>query len=401
MTKLRTFLQILLPILAIAAGVAVASFLANRARPPIVVPPPARGPLVRTATVERLDLRIDVDTQGTVEPFRTVELASQVGGRITAASPQLRAGGFFAADEVLVSIDPVDFDLAIVQQESAVARAELRLLQERAEAEAAVRAWQQLEGERPADALVTRAPQIQDAERSLAAARALLERSRIDRQRTAVTAPFAGRVRSANAEVGQLVQPGQTLAVVHDTAAVEVRLPLPAADVAFLDLPMQAGASDEANRTASVSLTAEFAGERFEWTGRIVRTEGEIDRRTRQLTAVARVEAPYANGEGRPPLLVGMFVQARIAGRTFRDVLAVPRAAVRNGDEVWVVDGERRLRRRTVRVLRTEPDRVILRGGLEPGDLVSITNLETPTEGMLVRRVGDETTGNAPTEVPR
>ena len=266
-------------------------------------------------------------------------------------------------------------------------RAELRLLQERAEADAAVRAWRELEGQQPADPLVTRAPQLRDAEAALAAAKAQLDRAELDLVRTRVTAPFAGRVRGARVDRGQLVQPGQVLAQIYGIEFAEVRLPIPAADAAFLELPMHGVDAAATPATTPVELQADFAGERHTWTGTLVRTEGEVDRRTRQLTLVARVAAPYARDAGntRPPLAVGMFVQARVQGRTFADVVALPRAALHGDREVWVLDAENRLQRRAVVVLRAEADRVLLRSGVRAGERICVTPLELPTDGMPVR----------------
>jgi RND family efflux transporter MFP subunit len=389
--RLRLTLQILLPVVVLAGGGALAFRIANRPAEPKVAPPQVRGPLVRTAVARASDVRLDVPTQGTVEPFRTIVVAAEVGGRIAATHPALRPGGFFAEGDVLVEIDATDFDLAIVQQESAVARAELRLLQERAEADAALRAWQDLEGDRPADPLVTRQPQILDAEKSLAAARAALEQARVDRRRTKVTAPVAGRVRSASAELGQVVQPGQSLAEIFDLAAVEVRLPIPASEVAFVELPL--GMPSDATAGTPVELTMDFAGQSHTWPGRIVRTESEVDRRTRQLTVVARVDDPFVERDGRPPLLVGMFVQASIRGRTWKDVVVLPRVALHDGNQVWIVDAEHRLRRRSVEVLRLQRDNVVLRSGVQPGEVVCISNLETVTDDMPVRPLAEGVDG--------
>jgi RND family efflux transporter MFP subunit len=382
---LRLTLQILLPVVVLAGGAALAWRIAHRAKDPQIAAPQVRGPLVQTIVARGADVRLDVPTQGTVEAFRSIVIAPEVAGRITGTHAELRPGGFFAAGDVLVELDALDFDLAIVQQEAAVARAELRLLQERAEADAALRAWRDLEGDRVADPLVTRQPQILDAEKSLAAARASLEQARVDRGRTQVKAPVAGRVRTASAEVGQVVQPGQALAEIFDLAAVEVRLAIPAADAAFVDLPLGAG-SDPANMTP-VELTTDFAGQQHTWLGRIVRTESEIDRRTRQLTVVARVDDPFAAHDARPPLLVGMFVQASIRGRTFTDVVTLPRVALRPGNRVWIVDAEHRLQPRDVEVLRLERDRVVLRRGVQGGEVVCISTLETVTDSMPVRLV--------------
>ncbi|MCC7063108.1 MAG: efflux RND transporter periplasmic adaptor subunit [Planctomycetes bacterium] len=393
MKALRLTLQILLPILVLLLGFLAAKKIASLGKPPTIAESTFVGPSVRVVTATATDLRIDVETQGTVEAFRAIDLAADVGGRLITVSPQLRAGGFFAAGDVLAEIDPADYELAITQQEANVARAELRVLQERAESDAATRAWQQLEGQRPADPLAIRTPQIRDAEAALNSAKSQLAQAHLNLQRTKVKAPFAGRVRSARVDTGQIVQPGQSIAEIYGIDFVEIRLPVPSADAAFLDLPMQWN-DGEPRSGATVVLAGEFGGAQYQWSGNLVRTEGEIDRRTRQMNVVARVEAPYSKSKEpeadgrpseRPPLAVGMFVKATIHGRVYRDVVALPRAALRSGNEVWVLDAENRLHRRAVEVLRIEADRVLLRSGLKAGEQVNVTALETPTDGMPVR----------------
>ena len=404
MTFLRILLQILVA-LGLLAGAAMLSLrIFKQAPKPLVTAGVDTRPAVRLATVRAEDITLEVTTHGTAEPYRTVDVSAEVGGRIIETHPMLRAGGFFAADDVLVTLDDTDYALAIEQQKSAVARAELRLLQERAESEAAIRAWQQLEGDRAPDALATRAPQIRDAEAALAAAAALLQKCERDRLRTRIRAPFAGRVRAVMADLGQTVQPGQRLATVFDTACVEVRLPIPVADAEFLELPLHGPAAP--GQGPRVTLTTEFAGDHPEWQGRIVRTEGEVDRRTRQLTLVARVDDAYARGpdDKRPPLFVGTFVHARIEGVRSAGALVIPTKALRGEDAVLVAVPRLRgfagglplfeitLRNRTIDVLRAEADRVLVRSGLRAGERVCVTTLDTATDGMRVRATAAEPT---------
>jgi RND family efflux transporter MFP subunit len=392
MKVLRIVLQIALPLALLAGGYFFATWIQSLKPAPKIEPHEFAAPTVRVHEVTKQDVRIDVDTQGVVEPFRAIALAAQVGGRVLAISPALRAGGFFAADEVLVEIEATDYEFAIVQQEAAVARAELRLLQEQAEADAALRAWQELEGRAPDDPLVRRQPQIADADKALAAARAQLAKARLDRERTQLKAPFAGRVRSASVDIGQIVQPGAPLAQIYGTDYAEVRLPLPARDAAFVELPLHGADDGSAGGSGpTVELVAEFAGRAHRYPGTILRTEGEIDRRSRQLTVIARVAAPYAqdapNGQqDRPPLAVGTFVRAVIHGRTFAGVAALPREAVSGSGEVWVVDAESKLRKRGIAVLRETEDLIYVQTGLEAGELVCTTRLEAPVDGMPVRR---------------
>jgi RND family efflux transporter MFP subunit len=384
---MRLLLQILLPVLVLLGAALLGKYMVDNASKPQPAPPAATQPLVRVAPATVRTLQLDVETQGTVEARTSIPLAPQVGGRVVAMADALRGGGFFGAGDVLFAIEATDYELAIVQQEAAIARAELRLLQEKAEADTALRAWKQLEGDKPPDSpLVTRAPQVNEAEKALAAARAALEQARLNLQRTEVKAPFKGRVRRVTLDVGQQVVAGQAVAEIYATDLAEVRLPIPDAEAAFLELPLHAGGGVP-SRGPEVVLEAEFAGQQHRWTGWIDRTEGEVDRRTRQLTVVARVPDPYGNGESRdrPPLALGMFVHARISGRTFADVCAIPRQALRPDGFVWLVDGENRLRARRVEVLRQQRDTVLLRGGIQAGDLVCVTPLDTATDGMLVR----------------
>ncbi len=385
MRILRTTLQILLPLVVLAGTYQVASQLVANMKQPATTTPAAVVPIVRTIKVAPTSLRMDVSSQGTVQPAQQVELAPQVGGRVETVSAKLRPGGFFAAGEVLLTIDPRDYQLALVQRRAEVARARLRLAQEKAEAEVAQKAWQQLEGERTADELATRELHVATAEAELAAAEAAVERAQLDLQRTRVAAPFDGRVRSADLEPGDLVQPGKVVASIYGTKSAEVRLPIPDNQVAFLDLPLDDN-QDENHQLPTTRLVADFAGTRHEWQGVIARTEGEIDQRTRQLTLVARVDAPYAavGDRRRPPLTPGMFVEADITGRVFDDVVALPRQALRPDGAVLLLDQENKLRSRNVSVIRVTRDDVFVRGGLTAQDRVCISVVEEFVEGMPV-----------------
>jgi multidrug efflux pump subunit AcrA (membrane-fusion protein) len=149
-------------------------------------------------------------------------------------------------------------------------------------------------------------------------------------------------------------------------------------------------------------LHAEFAGRTHTWRGFIVRTEGEIDAKSRMVTVVARVEDPYGRGPAgdRPPLAVGLFVQAEIVGRVVPAAFVLPRGALRyDGDDqkprVLVVDDELRLWPREVEVLRQERERVVLGAGLLAGERVCVSPLRAVVDGMRVR-VQDDPIDTAP-----
>jgi RND family efflux transporter MFP subunit len=372
----------------IVGGSFLANWIMNNKAAPLVQAVANDGPLVRVQVATLSNEQLDVIARGSVEALRTVDLAAEVGGRIIKTHPALRAGGTFTPNDVLVEIDATDYELLITQKMAAVARAELRLMQEQAEADAAVRAWEQIEGNAPIDPLARREPQIRDAKLAVASAQAQQKRAETDVRRTRVQLPFSGRVRSVHADIGQTVQRGQRLAVALDTSELEVRLPIPLRETAFVDLPL----GDRTDDGPKVEITADFAGAPCTWQGSIVRIEGEIDRRTRQLTAIARVTRTADS----QPLLVGMFVEARILGREVQDVFRVPSSALHSGDHIWIVEAVEddtadnikttyRLRDRVVTVLRTERDHAILKDGLQAGEQVCLSSLQAPVDGMKVR----------------
>jgi RND family efflux transporter MFP subunit len=203
-----------------------------------------------------------------------------------------------------------------------------------------------------------------------------------------VLAPYDGRVRSEQVDVGQFVNRGAPVAKVYAVDFAEVRLPIPDEELAFLDLPLTAG-GESLDVPVPVILRARFGGQQNEWRGEVVRTEGELDPRTRMVNVIARVDAPYAQ-TGRPPLAVGLFVEAEISGSQVDDVVVLPRSALRGAARVIVVDGEDRLQFRDVDLLRLSRDRAYVRGGLEPGERVCVSPLESAIEGMLVRLSDDE-----------
>ena len=129
-----------------------------------------------------------------------------------------------------------------------------------------------------------------------------------------------------------------------------------------------------------VELSALYAGTRRTWTGEIVRTEAEIDMQSRMLHVVARVD----NRSQDQALNVGLFVNAEIEGRTANDVVQLPRTLLRNGSQVLIVDNDDRLRYRDVDIVRLIEDQVIIGGGLEAGERICVSPLQTVVDGMRV-----------------
>ncbi len=345
------------------------------------------APLVRTVRVATETVQYRVSANGTVMPRTQSDLVPQVEGEVIWVSPSLASGGFFAAGEPLVRIDARDYEAALESARASVTRTRSELARARTE---------QNRQRELAQRSVASQAKIDDAENAfrvaeaqLREARAALERAERDVERTELRASYEGRVRSESVDVGQFVNRGTSIAQLYAVDFAEVPLPIPDRELAYLDLQLGAP-GPEAASGAPVVLRAVFAGREQTWRGRVVRTEGEIDPRSRAVNVVVRVEQPYAED---PPLAVGLFVSAEILGRQLENAIVLPRAALRegqDGDQVLVVDDEDRIRFRTVEVLRAQRGRVVLGSGLAAGERVAVSPLATAVEGMKVRVVADD-----------
>ena len=380
-------LRILLPIVVLGIFGGIAWYLVATKPVPSRRKPPAAITRVDGLRLQREDYQVVIRTQGTVRARTESTLIPEVSGRVIAVSPAFRDGGFFEEGETLLRIEKSDYWTVLTGTEAVLAQAQLRLAEEEARAEQARKDWEKLGDGEVAGSLVLRLPQMAEARAAVQSAKARVEEAKRDLERTRIQAPYAGRILDQRVDVGQYVTPGTVLARIYAVDYAEVRLPLTSRDVGFVDLPERyrgEGSALDVN-TPPVNLVSQFGGVENHWRGHVIRTEGSIDVQSRQLFVVAQVDDPYGRGTiGKPPLKVGIYVEAAIEGKLLEEVVVVPRSAVRNGNEVLLIDGENKLRHRTLSILWSDRNNVIVREDLEEGDLLCLTPVLFATEGAPV-----------------
>ena len=347
----------------------------------------AGGPrlLVETLRIAPTDYPMRIQSYGTVAPRTQSMLVAQVRGQIQSIAPAFRPGGFFAKEDVLLNIDPRDYDANVKIAEAALLDAVQAEAQEAARAEQALTDWRRLGGGDPPSDLVLRRPQLQAAKARVASAQAALTKAKLDLERTALRAPYDGRVLRKLVDVGQVAQNGTQLAEVYATDYVEVRLPLRNSDLSFIDLP-------EIGRSAKppVTIRSELGGEGF-WQGVIVRTEGAIDENSSQLHVVAQIDDPFGlRGQPRDrPLKIGQYVTAEIIGSVQQDSIVVPSDAIQQNSYAYVVE-DGTLQRREVAVAWQNEVDALIGSGLRAGDALVITPLGQVYSGTPVRVAGQD-----------
>ncbi len=364
------------------AAIAAVGIVATAPQPERVEPE-AVATAIRTTLISKADVRLIVRSQGTVTPRVESTVIPEVSGRIRWISPNLVPGGYFNFNDILVKIDDQDANSTVERNKASLSRSK---------AEAEHSAFELRRLEQLVKNKLTSQSTLESAIRAKRVSDAVLKESEIalkqalrDLLRTEVRAPYSGLVRSKSVDVGQFVSRGSPIAQIYSSDAVEVRIPLADSQLAYLDLPLgQRGELPEALRS-NVTLSTHYGGQYYEWQGKLVRTEAEIDTRTRMVYAVVRVmEDPESTN---PPLPVGLFVHASIEGRIAKDVVVLPRAVLRNQSQVLVVDENNRLRYRDVELLRFDRDEVIISSGLRNGEIVNLSPLQTVIDGMRVKLV--------------
>jgi RND family efflux transporter MFP subunit len=345
----------------------------------------ARMPAAQVAVAETVSRALAVQAQGLTRARQESDLAPQVAGRVIWVSPSLGEGGAFRAGEVMARLETADYELALTRAASEVARAREQLIREEAEASLARQDWAELgDGSQPSP-LVLREPQLAQARAALAAAEAARRSAQLDLERTAIRAPFTGRVLERRVGVGQYVAPGTPVARVFATDVAEVRLPLTDADLAALSLTPGFVARGEGG--PRVVLTDTVAGAERRWTGRVIRTDAAIDAQTRQVFAIVEVRDPFSPRWGAP-LAPGSFVVADIASARTDTFVRIPREALRREDEVIVVDAEGVVDVRTVEVAQSGADGAFLRSGVSAGERVVTSALADANDGDRITIIG-------------
>lgn len=195
-------------------------------------------------------------------------------------------------------------------------------------------------------------------------------------ERCTVLAPFDGRLDKVRTEIGERVAPGDQLCTLVDPMLIEAPIELPISVRGSLDID------------AECELTIEsLPGVR--WTGRIKRIAPVASEATRSFKVFVEIDNRH-----QPQLLMpGAFVQAKIGGLTFENATVIPRGSIENGRVFVYSDGA--AVPREVTVVRHLLDLTIVEG-LEPGELVITSNLDSLKDNTPVRLRGGEPVGETP-----
>ncbi|WP_427983088.1 efflux RND transporter periplasmic adaptor subunit [Agarivorans sp.] len=369
-------IRLSLPLLVLAIALLAARYISNN-QPEVQRRPPE--PLAKLS-VEVMPLRlqnyqVSVSSYGSIQAHTETKLIAQVAGTITYVSENFREGAFFEKGEILVKIDPRDYQNAITIAEAELQTSQLELAQEQAKVTQALRDWERLGKGQPANDLVLRKPQLAAKQAAVDSAQAKLSRAKLNLERSVIRAPYAGRIIDKQVELGEYLSSGKTLASSYAIDYLEVRLPISLHQQTAVAIPENFRQSQASQKQPVVELITSYGNQQYQWQAKLVRSEAALDAASRQLYVVAQIDDPYGpNNETKPALKIGQFVRAEIQGKQLSQVFVIPRSALYSDQQVVILqDGL--LQRKTVHVVWQDADSFVIDNGVEAGQMLVTTPL--------------------------
>ena len=364
----------------VAAAAAALALVATKAEPPRAEKT-LEGTLVEVIRIGTSQHDVDLHAKGTVVPAKEIVLQAELGGRVIWQSPELVAGGRFKTDQPMVRIDPRDYQLAVESYRSQVNRAKLDLSIEARRGEVAKREWNafgEMDVSEEQRALAQREPQLEATRLALKAAQSALKKAQLDLTRATLRAPFNAMVVSENVDTGQLLSPQTSVARLVGTDEYHVLVSVPVASLRTV----RARTADAPGSEAKI--VQRVGQETIERRAEVIRQLPDLDAGGAMARLLLNIDNPLGE-RGDLPLLLGSFVDVAVAAQPIDDAIRLPRVALRNGRNVYVMNEQDLLEIRDVQIAWTEPDAVLITGGLEPDERVVISRIATPVPNMLLR----------------
>jgi len=380
---------------AIVAGGALLSFIVVTTGPEAPRRSPQRSArLVDVMTLEPRSAQVVVEAMGTVLAAEVVEMRAQVFGAVVEMNPSLVPGGHLKEGETAIRIDPRDYELALVQRRSEVARAEENLKLEQAQQSIARREYELL-GEVVSEEdieLILRQPQLQTAIRAQEAASANLEKAELDLERTRLLAPFNASVLEKRVGTGTVVNSNTVLATLVGTDVFWIEVLVPTSELKWITVPGEFGQPGSMVRIRQPAVWGADASRE----GRVMSLLSSLESMGRLSRILVEVRDPLSllpGSRDKPALLVESFVEVEILGPTLEAAVVIPRRYIRDGSQVWLVDENGRLRINTLEPLHSGKDEVLVVDGLVPGQRLVTSEIASPVDGMELRVRGSSPRG--------
>lgn len=412
----RTSLKALLPLIVVAAGFAAYSYLKATKPEKPARPITERVYAVKTVVARPETVQPKLTLYGSTVAGRQTDIRALVSGRVIETSPKLREGGQLAKGDMLLQIDPFNYENAVTEAKALLAEAKARVNEFEAsiQTERSSLAFlkQQIKlaktdvqratplarrgtvSQRTVDerqqTLLQRQQSAKLSENTIKVweARVAQQKAVIERLQSALAlaerrlsetrleAPFDAYVRDVTSQVGRLVGANDKIATLIDRNWIEARFTLN--DEQFGRIIDDSGTPVG----RKLNVVWRLGDKTLEYDATIDRVGAEVNASSGGVEVFARIDNPHDKVALRP----GAFVTITVPDRAFKDVYRLPSAALYAGNTVYVVvDG--RLQSRTVDVVGGIEDDMLVTGELGTGQRILSSRISTPGDGVRVKEV--------------
>ena len=342
--------------------------------------------IVQTILLVPQTRSVTVSASGSVIPSRKVVIKPQVTGQVTWQGESIALGGQVKAGDELIRIDPKDYELALAEVQANFEQAHFEREVESGRQVIAKREWAELQSdldmEEVNQSLVLREPHLRRAEALMEKAKNDIEIAKVQLSRTVITAPFNAMVITESVEVGQLLSPGSEICELVGTDEFWVQVTIPYSDLKWVQFP------EEGRPGAQAQVILDMGdGDSVVWTGKVTCLLSDLDPLYRMARLIVSVTDPLdlrRTSGSKFPLLLGSFVKTEIDAGQLEDTLTIPRAALREGDQIWVVGDDHLLKILPATILWRESETVLISNNLKKGDQLVVSDLRVALPGMEV-----------------
>lgn len=334
---------------------------------------------VESQTLHKQSYPVVLNSFGRIQPGIQSTLVAQVNGQITWVNEDLREGGEFRKGDVLLRIDDRDYQVQLDIARAELASAKAVLEEEISKSEQARREWESSGLSIPDNAFALRKPQLAAAKASEQSAQAKLNLAQLNLQRTSIRAPYNGRVKSLNVDLGDVVNSNTSIASLYSTDYAEIRLPIKRNEIPLLGL-------DTKPDNINITLNSDINGDNTTWKATANRISGALDDSTQQIHVIARIATPFIHTAQQNALIPGQYANASIHSKELHNVIVIPNKSLYQGSYVYTIR-DNVLQKTNVTLLWQNAYDSIIASGLNEGDELVTTPLGqvssgTPVNGM-------------------
>jgi RND family efflux transporter MFP subunit len=336
-------------------------------------------PVVETVPFKVAEQTLKVDCLGTVIADTAASLQAQVNGRIIEINPRLVEGELVQKGDILVQIEEADYHLALAKAEASLLTAQTKLRIEEGQQDA-VRHELELMGDNVSGShrdLMLREPQLKSAQAAVKSAELAVESAKLNLERTTIRAPYDAVVVRRNADEGDFASANKVLVELASTERYFIRASVP---LNSLDSLPKLG-----REAYSATVTLSDGSQREAKTYKLL---PDLSERGRMARILLTVDDPFGNLSGRQ-LLLGEYVRVAIEGEPVDSASLIERKYLRDGNVVWMIGQDNKLRILDAEVLQGYEDEMLIR--VQGGQRMEIvtTDMTMAVDGMELRRVGD------------